>query len=93
MKKANVPVVPGSDRSITLFEDVKKMVDDIGLPVIIKAVAGGGGKGMRMVFEEKELEAKFLQAQSESKAAFNDDRMYVERIITPAKHIEVQMSS
>lgn len=91
MKKANVPVVPGSDRSITLFEDVKKMVDDIGLPVIIKAVAGGGGKGMRMVFEEKELEAKFLQAQSESKAAFNDDRMYVERIITPAKHIEVQI--
>ncbi|WP_368644842.1 acetyl-CoA carboxylase biotin carboxylase subunit [Alkalibacterium putridalgicola] len=91
MKKADVPVVPGSDHAITEFKDVKEMVDEIGMPVIIKAVAGGGGKGMRMVFEEKDLEAKFLQAQSESKAAFDDDRMYVERIITPAKHIEVQI--
>ncbi|GEK90930.1 acetyl-CoA carboxylase biotin carboxylase subunit [Alkalibacterium kapii] len=91
MKKANVPVVPGSDRSITEFEEVKDMVDEIGLPVIIKAVAGGGGKGMRMVYSEAELEANFLQAQSESKAAFDDDRMYVERIIAPAKHIEVQI--
>ena len=91
MKKANVPVVPGSDHSITAFRDVEEMVEEIGLPVIIKAVAGGGGKGMRMVFEQDDLEAKFLQAQSESKAAFDDDRMYVERIITPAKHIEVQI--
>ncbi|WP_423189505.1 acetyl-CoA carboxylase biotin carboxylase subunit [Alkalibacterium sp. f15] len=91
MKRANVPVVPGSDHSITAFSEVKEMVDEIGMPVIIKAVAGGGGKGMRMVFNAEELEAKFLQAQSESKAAFGDDRMYVERIITPAKHIEVQI--
>lgn len=91
MKKAKVPVVPGSDRAITEFKDVQEMVDEIGLPVIIKAVAGGGGKGMRMVFEAEDLEAKFLQAQSESKAAFDDDRMYIERIITPAKHIEVQI--
>ncbi|OJF92496.1 acetyl-CoA carboxylase biotin carboxylase subunit [Alkalibacterium sp. 20] len=91
MKKANVPVVPGSDHSITAFSEVEAMVDEIGMPVIIKAVAGGGGKGMRMVFNAEELEAKFLQAQSESKAAFGDDRMYVERIITPAKHIEVQI--
>lgn len=91
MKKAQVPVVPGSDHAITVFKDVKAMVDEIGMPVIIKAVAGGGGKGMRMVFLESDLEAKFLQAQSESKAAFDDDRMYVERIITPAKHIEVQI--
>ncbi|MER2063009.1 MAG: acetyl-CoA carboxylase biotin carboxylase subunit [Alkalibacterium sp.] len=91
MKKADVPVVPGSDRAITEFKDVQEMVEEIGLPVIIKAVAGGGGKGMRMVYNENELEAKFLQAQSESKAAFGDDRMYVERIITPAKHIEVQI--
>jgi len=91
MKKAQVPVVPGSDHAITAFKDVKAMVDEIGMPVIIKAVAGGGGKGMRMVFLESDLEAKFLQAQSESKAAFDDDRMYVERIITPAKHIEVQI--
>lgn len=91
MKKAQVPVVPGSDHAITAFKDVKAMVDEIGMPVIIKAVAGGGGKGMRMVFDEENLEAKFLQAQSESKAAFDDDRMYVERIITPAKHIEVQI--
>lgn len=91
MKKANVPVVPGSDHSITEFAEVEEMVDKIGMPVIIKAVAGGGGKGMRMVFEKEQLEAKFLQAQSESKAAFDDDRMYVEKIITPAKHIEVQI--
>ncbi|MFO8069827.1 MAG: acetyl-CoA carboxylase biotin carboxylase subunit [Alkalibacterium sp.] len=91
MQKANVPVVPGSDHSITTFSEVEEMVIAIGLPVIIKAVAGGGGKGMRMVFKEDDLEAKFLQAQSESKAAFDDDRMYVERIITPAKHIEVQI--
>jgi len=91
MKKAQVPVVPGSDHAITAFKDAKAMVDEIGMPVIIKAVAGGGGKGMRMVFLESDLEAKFLQAQSESKAAFDDDRMYVERIITPAKHIEVQI--
>lgn len=91
MIDANVPVIPGSDHSITSYSELTGIVTEIGLPVIIKAVAGGGGKGMRMVFEEKNLEAQFLQAQSESKAAFNDDRMYVEKIITPAKHIEVQI--
>lgn len=91
MQKANVPVIPGSNESITTLEQLNSNVKDIGLPVIIKAVAGGGGKGMRMVFDEEHLEASFLQAQSESKAAFNDNRMYVEKIITPAKHIEVQI--
>lgn len=91
MIDANVPVIPGSDHSITSYSELTGIVTEIGLPVIIKAVAGGGGKGMRMVFEEKNLEAQFLQAQSESKAAFKDDRMYVEKIITPAKHIEVQI--
>lgn len=91
MQKANVPVIPGSNESITTIDQLKRNVEDIGLPVIIKAVAGGGGKGMRMVFDEEHLEASYLQAQSESKAAFNDNRMYVEKIITPAKHIEVQI--
>ncbi|MCC5894921.1 MAG: acetyl-CoA carboxylase biotin carboxylase subunit [Alkalibacterium sp.] len=91
MQKADVPVIPGSNESITTLEQLHRNVQDIGLPVIIKAVAGGGGKGMRMVFDEDNLEASFLQAQSESKAAFNDNRMYVEKIITPAKHIEVQI--
>src|SRR5699024_8096171 len=91
MEKANVPVIPGSSQSITTTEELEEIVSDIGYPVIMKAVAGGGGKGMRMVFEEEHLISSFLQAQSESKAAFNDDRMYVEKIISPAKHIEVQL--
>ncbi|EXJ24166.1 Biotin carboxylase of acetyl-CoA carboxylase [Alkalibacterium sp. AK22] len=91
MIKAGVPVIPGSSSSITTLDELHANVKDIGLPVIIKAVAGGGGKGMRMVFEADELEERFLQAQSESKAAFSDDRMYVEKIIKPAKHIEVQI--
>lgn len=91
MQKANVPVIPGSNSSITTLDELHEHVQSIGLPVIIKAVAGGGGKGMRMVFDSDQLEASFLQARSESKAAFNDNRMYVEKIITPAKHIEVQI--
>lgn len=91
MEKANVPVIPGSNQSITTTEELKEIVQDIGYPIIMKAVAGGGGKGMRMVFEEDQLIPSFQQAQSESKAAFGDNRMYVEKIISPAKHIEVQI--
>ncbi|GAA0357781.1 acetyl-CoA carboxylase biotin carboxylase subunit [Alkalibacterium iburiense] len=91
MEKANVPVIPGSSQSITTTDELLSIVEDIGYPVIMKAVAGGGGKGMRMVFDEKQLIPSFQQAQSESQAAFGDNRMYVEKIISPAKHIEVQI--
>jgi len=91
MEKANVPIIPGSSSPITTVEELEGIVADIGLPVIIKAVAGGGGKGMRMIHDESQLIPGFLQAQNESKAAFDDNRMYVEKIISPAKHIEVQL--
>jgi acetyl-CoA carboxylase, biotin carboxylase subunit len=92
MIKAGVPVVPGSDG---LLKDVKhgiKIAKDIGYPVIIKATAGGGGKGMRIVWEEKEFESAYTLARTEAKASFGNDGVYVEKFLEEPRHIEFQIA-
>ena len=91
MKKANVPVVPGSDGTVDTVDDAIKIAKKIGYPVMIKASAGGGGKGIRIVKEEKELAQAYQSAKNETIAAFGDDKMYMEKVIEHARHIEVQI--
>jgi acetyl-CoA carboxylase biotin carboxylase subunit len=91
MRQANVPIIPGSKGFLESDEEVLSVASEIGYPVIVKAVAGGGGKGMRIVESEEQLLSAYNSAKQEAKAAFGDDRMYMEKIISPAKHIEVQL--
>lgn len=91
MKAAGVPIVPGSESAVYDSALAMKEAEKAGYPVMIKAVLGGGGKGMRMVEEEGEFEQNFHLAQSEAKKAFGDDAMYVEHFITKPRHVEVQI--
>lgn len=91
MIEANVPVIPGSDGVVNTVEDAYKVADELGYPVMVKASAGGGGKGIRIVRTKEELEGAYEAAKSETKAAFNDDNMYMEKLIENARHIEVQI--
>ncbi|MCP4153627.1 MAG: acetyl-CoA carboxylase biotin carboxylase subunit [bacterium] len=91
MKDSGVPVVPGSDGIIDSLVDAEEVVEKTGFPVIIKASAGGGGKGMRIVYEKSELEKAFNFASSEAQQAFGDSRVYIEKYIASPKHIEVQI--
>lgn len=89
---AGVPVVPGSDGLVNSFEEAKKLVNEkIGYPLIIKATAGGGGRGMRVCNNEAELEKNFIAAQTEAKNAFGNAGVYIEKFITRMKHIEIQV--
>jgi acetyl-CoA carboxylase biotin carboxylase subunit len=92
MIKAGVPVIPGSAGLITDIKESKKLAKELGYPVILKATAGGGGKGMRVVWEEKELENAFETASAESLAAFNNGGLYLEKYIEEPRHIEVQVA-
>ena len=91
MIEAGVPVVPGSNRSVKTYQELKEVVNKIGYPVLIKASAGGGGRGMRKAFSEDELENAFMTAKAEAKACFGDDDMYVEKLVLNPKHIEFQI--
>lgn len=91
MIKANVPVIPGSDGVVSDVVEAYKVAEKLGYPVMVKASAGGGGKGIRIVREKNELEAAFEAAKSETKAAFGDDTMYMEKVIENARHIEIQV--
>ncbi len=91
MKAAGVPVVRGSEGIITNIEDAKLVANEIGFPVIIKAVAGGGGKGMRIVHEASELESQVQMAQTEALASFGNAGVYVEKYIDRPRHIEIQV--
>jgi acetyl/propionyl-CoA carboxylase alpha subunit len=88
---ANVPISPGSDGAVDDFDTARAVVQRIGYPVIIKAAAGGGGKGMRIVEHEDEIESAFRMAQNEALAAFNDGRVFIERYIMQPRHIEIQI--
>ena len=90
-KKLGIPVVPGSDGGVRDFETAKRVARDIGYPVIIKAAAGGGGRGMKVVREESELERAMGAARSEAKAAFGDDAVYIEKYLATPRHIEFQI--
>ncbi|MEO1782329.1 acetyl-CoA carboxylase biotin carboxylase subunit [Enterococcus diestrammenae] len=91
MIEANVPVIPGSDGALTDVHEALTIAAEIGYPVMLKAAAGGGGKGIRKVLSAEELPQHFASAQQEAKAAFGNDEMYLEKIIYPARHIEVQI--
>jgi acetyl-CoA carboxylase biotin carboxylase subunit len=91
MKKAGVPVVPGSDGALKSVEEAKKVAKEIGYPVILKAASGGGGRGMRVVEDEKYLENAFLAARSEAESAFGDPTIYMEKFIEKPRHVEVQI--
>jgi acetyl-CoA carboxylase biotin carboxylase subunit len=91
MEGAGVPVVPGSEGALESFEEAKVMAEKIGYPVMIKAAAGGGGRGIRIVTQESELLNAFNTAKAESKACFADDSLYMEKFIENPHHIEFQI--
>ncbi len=91
MKEAGVPVIPGSEGVIENIDEGLEIAREIGYPLILKAAAGGGGKGMRIVKSERDFEISFKTAQAEAQAAFGDKRLYIEKFIEKPKHIEVQV--
>jgi acetyl-CoA carboxylase biotin carboxylase subunit len=91
MKKAGVPTVPGSDGGVETVEEATKIVERVGLPVIIKASAGGGGKGMRVVRKMDELESAFRACRSEGQNYFANPTVYIEKFVNDPKHIEIQV--
>ncbi len=91
MQRAGVPVIPGSDGAVSDTKVAKKLAKEIGYPVILKAAAGGGGRGMRVVEREEDLEKAFWSAESEAMSAFGDGTMYMEKYILNPRHIEVQI--
>ncbi|HEX9253256.1 MAG TPA: biotin carboxylase N-terminal domain-containing protein, partial [Ignavibacteriaceae bacterium] len=88
MRKNGVPVVPGSDGVVKDVSEAIKSAHEVGFPVIVKASAGGGGKGMRIVWEEKDFEKAFQNAQSEAEAAFSNGDVYIEKYLENPRHIE-----
>ncbi len=92
MIKAGVPVIPGSDGLLQSVDEAKKIAADMGYPVIIKATAGGGGKGMRVVWQESELEHAYNTAKIEAKASFKNDGIYMEKFVEEPRHIEIQIA-
>ena len=91
MIKAQVPVIPGSDGEVLTIQEALEIAEKIGFPVMLKASAGGGGKGIRKVEKAEDLVPAFESASSEAKAAFGNGAMYMERVVYPARHIEVQI--
>jgi acetyl-CoA carboxylase biotin carboxylase subunit len=91
MKSAGVPTVPGSDGSIRGLKDAFAIANKIGYPIMLKAAAGGGGKGIRIVNSEEELENSYNIVKQEAKMSFNDDEIYIEKFIKNPRHVEVQI--
>ncbi len=91
MKKLGVPCVPGSDGGVPTLDEARKLGDEIGYPVIIKATAGGGGRGMKVAASADEMERAFLTARSEGKSVFGNDEVYIEKYLTTPRHIEIQV--
>ncbi len=91
MKKAGVPVIPGSDGAVRSVEEAKKIGEEIGYPLMVKASAGGGGRGIRLVERPEDLEAQFAEASQEALSCFGDGSLYMEKFIVDPKHIEFQI--
>jgi acetyl-CoA carboxylase biotin carboxylase subunit len=91
MKELGVPCVPGSDGGVPDLEAAKSLCEDIGYPVIVKATAGGGGRGMKVANSAADIETAFRTARSEAKAAFGNDEVYIEKYLTTPRHIEIQV--
>jgi acetyl-CoA carboxylase biotin carboxylase subunit len=92
MIKAGVPVIPGSEGLLDSLEQAKSIAKEMGFPVILKATAGGGGKGMRIVWEESEMERAYSTAKAEAAAAFKNDGVYMEKFVEEPRHIEIQVA-
>ena len=90
MREADVPTVPGTEGE-TSVEAARRAADEMGYPILLKASAGGGGKGMRLVTAAEEIEDAFGAAAAEAQAAFGDPRLYVEKAVSPARHVEIQV--
>jgi acetyl-CoA carboxylase biotin carboxylase subunit len=90
-KRLGIPVVPGSDGGVTSDVEAARVAKDIGFPVLIKAAAGGGGRGMKVARSEAELSTALSTARSEAKAAFGDDAVYIEKYLGKPRHIEIQV--
>ena len=91
MEKAGVPFVPGSSKGLSSLQEAEELANKIGYPIMLKAAAGGGGKGMRMVSSAKDLKSAFEGAQSEALRSFGDDEVYIEKFIVEPRHIEMQI--
>jgi len=91
MKKAGVPVIPGSDGVVSDLNVLRGVANELGYPVMIKAAAGGGGRGMRIVENDEQLEKSFQAAGAEAESAFGNPNLYVEKCINPAHHVEIQV--
>ena len=91
MKKLNIPLVPGSEGSVENLKDLKQVAGEIGFPILIKAASGGGGKGMKVAKNKKELEEAWNMARTEAKAGFGDSTVYVEKYLANPRHIEFQL--
>jgi acetyl-CoA carboxylase biotin carboxylase subunit len=92
MIKAGVPVIPGSEALLESIEEAKKLAGEMGYPVILKATAGGGGKGMRVVWSEEEIEKAYTTAKAEAAASFKNDGIYMEKFVEEPRHIEIQVA-
>ena len=91
VKEYDIPMVPGIDEAITDVELAKKIAGQIGYPILIKASAGGGGKGMRIVEKNKDLQEQMKRAISEAQSAFGDGSVFIEKYVTSPRHIEIQV--
>jgi acetyl-CoA carboxylase biotin carboxylase subunit len=91
MKRVKLPILPGSDKIIEDIAEAKKIAKKMGYPVILKAAAGGGGKGMRIAQSQAQLEEQFSLAQNEARSSFNDSSLYIEKYLPQARHIEIQV--
>ena len=90
-ERLGIPVVPGSDGAVGSVAEARKIASDMGYPVLIKATAGGGGRGMKLAISENELETALITARTEAKAAFGNDEVYIEKYLGQPRHIEVQV--
>ena len=91
VKKFNVPLVPGVDEAISDVNEAKKIAKEVGYPILIKASAGGGGKGMRLVQNDDEFEEQMMMAQNEARSSFGDDAVFIEKFVDKPRHIEIQV--
>lgn len=91
VKEFNVPLVPGVDSAITDVDEAIKIAEQVGYPILIKASAGGGGKGMRLVERSEDFKEQMKLAQNEARSSFGDDAVFIEKFVTKPRHIEIQV--